>query len=97
LIDAMADIQACVLGPKELISSEAAVNKDGEWVGGTQFERNDYVVGVKGARCYTLGQSHQISRRLISPNAAGKIMDDSMNSDQLLRQKMVKVSLKLLF
>jgi hypothetical protein len=77
-----------IIGPAELVTLESGT-EDG---GGIAFERNSWITPVKeDGRCYTIGQSHQHSRGLVSPNAAGKIMDSEMNKDQELRQRMVKV------
>lgn len=77
-----------IVGPLHDITRERGTKHGG----GILFERNDWIVAVKeDGRCYTIGPSHQHSRQLISPNAAGKIMDAEMNEDQKLRKDMMTV------
>lgn len=77
-----------IMGPKNEVTPDRGTKHGG----GILFERNNWIVAVKeDGRCYTIGPSHQHSRQLVSPNAAGKIMEKEMNDDQKLRQKMIKV------
>lgn len=84
----LASIRDRIMGPHDLVTRDRG-NKHG---GGIHFERNKWIVAVKDdGRCYTIGPSHQHSRQLVSPIAAGKIMANEMNEDQLLRRDMLKV------
>lgn len=87
-IERLAGIQNRIMGPLDEVTRERGTRHGG----GIAFERNSCIVPVKDdGRCYTIGPSHQHSRQLVSPNAAGKIMADAMNDDQLLRKDMLKV------
>lgn len=77
-----------IVGPLHEVTRERGTKHGG----GILFERNGWIAPVKeDGRCYTIGPSHQHSRQLISPNAAGKIMDGKMNDDQKLRKDMMMV------
>lgn len=92
IITELEKIQRDILGEEDLITASPPIKNDqGEYIGGVQFERNDWVHGVKGTRCFTIGPSHQHSKSLVSPNACGKIMDDEMNDDHRLRYRLLKV------
>lgn len=83
-----------ILGPDELVTSEPAKKVDGVWVGASQFERNDDLVGVKGTRCYTVTPSRQVQRSLVSPTASGKIPDATRELPEhlVIRQRLIKVT-----
>lgn len=87
-MERLAEIRNRLMGPLDEVTRERGTTHGG----GIAFERNSCIVPVKDdGRCYTIGPSHQHSRQLVSPNAAGKIMADKMNNDQLLRKDMLKV------
>ncbi|KAF9455335.1 hypothetical protein BDZ94DRAFT_1327628 [Collybia nuda] len=91
VIQELEKIQADILGDTTLISKDRPFkNNNGVYVGGTHFERNDWIHGVKGTRCYTIGPSHQHSKSVVSPNACGKVMDEIMNDDHHLRHRLLK-------
>lgn len=92
IIEELEKIQQDILGDETLITKDPPIqNQLGEYVGGVQFERNDWIHGVKDTRCYTIGPSHQHSKSLVSPNACGKVMDEEMNDDHHLRHRLLKV------
>jgi hypothetical protein len=92
IIDNLRKIQEDIIGDKNLASPDRPVKqRDGSFIGGLGFERNKWVVGVKGTRCYTIGPSTQAWKSLVSPTAGGKVMDEKMNADQQLRFCMLKV------
>jgi hypothetical protein len=92
VIDNLRKIQEEIIGNKNLAGPDRPVKQcDGSFTGGLGFERNDWIVGVKGTCCYTIGPSTQVWKTLVSPTASGKVMDEKMNADQQLRFRMLKV------
>jgi hypothetical protein len=92
IIDNLRKIQEEIIGNKNLAGPDRPIKQhDGSFTGGVGFERNDWIVGMKGTRCYTIGPSTQAWKTLVSPTASGKVMDEKMNTDQQLRFCMLKV------
>ena len=89
----MIRVQKSIVGDKTLAKPGRPVKEGGVWIGGTAWERCEGLNGVKGSRCYTLGPSHQCSRRLVSPTASAKVADHILDDHQVLHRDIVKVRL----
>lgn len=90
-IDLMDEVQNDILGPEDARGPKRPVLERGTFQGGVQFERNKTIKGVKDTRCYTIAQSFQFSRNLVSPVAAGKVMENELDDNHVLRKKITQV------
>jgi hypothetical protein len=80
-----------MLGKEEELSLETPTLVDGEYKGGTAFERLGQE-GVKGTRCYSLSLTHQSPRCIVSPTAGGKVYEGDSTENERMRNHAVKVS-----
>ncbi|KAF8220256.1 hypothetical protein L208DRAFT_1334920, partial [Tricholoma matsutake] len=81
-----------IVGDEAFAKLGRPVKENGVWIGGTTWERCNGLSGVKGSRCYTLGPSHQCSRRLVSPTASAKVADHTLDEHQELHCDIVKLA-----
>jgi hypothetical protein len=95
LLEEMNRIRCSIVGDNALAKPGRPVKENGVWIGGTAWERCNGLNGVKGSRCYTLGPSHQCSRRLVSPTASAKVVDHTLDQHQVLHRDIVKVRANL--
>lgn len=91
VLEEMIRVQHSIVGDEALAKPGRPVKENGVWIGGTAWERCNGLNGVKGSRCYTLGPSHQCSRRLVSPTASAKVADHTLDEHQELHRDIVKV------
>ena len=91
VLEEMNRVRCSIVGDDALAKPGRPVKENGVWVGGTAWERCGGLNGVKGSRCYTLGPSHQCSRRLVSPTASAKVVDHTLDEHQVLHRDIVKV------
>ncbi|RPD54153.1 hypothetical protein L227DRAFT_512088, partial [Lentinus tigrinus ALCF2SS1-6] len=78
--------------PSERGVHKASLDEHGVWGEGIAFERSLLAANVTGAqRCYTLGQSYQVQRKLTGPSVGAKIDDEILNHHSL-RQSILKAS-----
>jgi hypothetical protein len=91
VLEDMNRVRCLIVGDNTLTKPGCPVKEDGVWVGGTAWEHCGGLNGVKGSRCYTLGPSHQCSRRLVSPTASAKVVDHTLDEHQVLHRNIVKV------
>ena len=62
--------------------------------GGVEWERSPEAKSLKnGDRCYTLGLSFQAPKQLSSPMSSAKIIDHTLTKHQVLRKRLLQVSL----
>ncbi|KAI0686694.1 hypothetical protein C8T65DRAFT_701054 [Cerioporus squamosus] len=74
---------------------KARLDEDGIWRGGIAFERSALAVNVDGAeRCYTLGQSYQVQRKLTGPSAGAKVEGEVLNH-HVMRQEIMQASARV--
>jgi hypothetical protein len=90
-IDQLVEVRDEMLGKEEELSLEAPTLVDGEYKGGTAFERLGQE-GVKGTRCYSLSLTHQSPRCIVSPTAGGKVYEGDSTENERMRNHAVKVS-----
>ncbi len=62
-----------------------------QYRGGTKFERLGQD-GVKDTRCYSLSGVAQRPRKLVGPTAGGKVLDDSVETEnERIRRRLLRV------
>lgn len=77
--------------PEDRDLQKARLDDNGVWGGGVRFEHSRLAVNVEGAdRCYTLGQSYQVQRKLTGPSAGAKVDGDILNHHKI-RQTVLQV------
>ena len=77
-IRVLTDVRDRILGNREDRSPDKAQFVDGQWTGGIAWERSEFAQCIgHSERCYTLAQSYQHQRNLVSPTAGAKVVDPS--------------------
>ena len=77
-IRALTDIRGRILGDRKDRSPDKAQFVDGQWSGGIAWERSEFAQCIgQSEHCYTLAQSYQHQRNLVSPTAGAKVVDPS--------------------
>ncbi|KAL0070376.1 hypothetical protein AAF712_002567 [Marasmius tenuissimus] len=79
-----------ILGPRELRLPGKPQKSNGEWVGGIAFERNNYLLGIDGSRCYSVGLTHQRTPNAVHPAAENRVSKGDEPGREL-RGKLVRI------
>ncbi|KAG7091354.1 hypothetical protein E1B28_010396 [Marasmius oreades] len=72
-----------ILGPQALRLPGKPKKSNGRWTGGIAFERNDYIEGMNGSRCYSLGLTRQCARNVAAPVADNRVNQNDANGREL--------------
>lgn len=94
----MDELKDRVLGPTAMRTNSAPTYEQGQFVGGTHYERTERAIPVKpGVRCYTNANSAQTCRGLVSPTAGLKMTGPELDEQQELRRDINTVSIRRLY
>jgi hypothetical protein len=82
-----------VQGPQSLMTTEKAINVDGEYRGGIKFERHDQAINsAKGPWCYQLAATIQSQKALSAPGVQSKVTQRIRDKDAQMRFDLLQVS-----
>jgi hypothetical protein len=90
----MLDARDFCLGPRELRTREpASRDEDGEYVGGSDFERNVLADPVHpNTRVFTVGNSYEDQNHIMAPCKGDKMRGDQNRHALDMRRALLKVS-----
>ena len=76
-----------ILGERKDRDPNRARAVDNMYGGGVNFEQSDHAISLDGAdRAYTLAQSYQVPRRIISPSVGAKVHGQVTKHHELRRE-----------